>query len=295
MNDIIDFLTSKEIIVVYIVVAVACLLCFVIYLIDKNYAKRKRRQNTKKLNKLVEDVNIKLEEENKDKVVTKTKVEASSEPVMIAPSVDVVSNKSKVSQVKEAPKKQSFNSSEKNVSNTAFDKMEKEIHKVNEKIEELVYTDIEPDREQATRELMQLTLELEKAELEKKSTINIEEYESAQEENAIISLEELTKKSSEMYLQNEVTQYADEGNEPISLEDLELRKKQAMNTEIVEDKKEEVKRDSEYYSQMISPVFNYNNKNDIENTADYDKFDEELQKTQEFLISLKDLQSKLNS
>jgi len=68
-----------------------------------------------------------------------------------------------------------------------------------------------------------------------------------------------------------------------------------MNTEIVEDKKEEVKRDSEYYSQMISPVFNYNNKNDIENTADYDKFDEELQKTQEFLISLKDLQSKLNS
>jgi len=202
MNDIIDFLTSKEIIVVYIVVAVACLLCFVIYLIDKNYAKRKRRQNTKKLNKLVEDVNIKLEEENKDKVVTKTKVEASSEPVMIAPSVDVVSNKSKVSQVKEAPKKQSFNSSEKNVSNTAFDKMEKEIHKVNEKIEELVYTDIEPDREQATRELMQLTLELEKAELEKKSTINIEEYESAQEENAIISLEELTKKSSEMYLQN---------------------------------------------------------------------------------------------
>lgn len=295
MNDIIDFLTSKEIIVVYIVVAVACLLCFVIYLIDKNYAKRKRRQNTKKLNKLVEDVNTRLREENKV-VKESIKPNTSSEPIMIAPSVDVVSTREKVVaseslETKDIVVEKANNSS----------LMDAEISKVDKNIDELIYTDIEPDREQATRELMQLTLELEKAEKEKSvavnntSTISIADYENSQEENAIISLEELTKKSSEMYLQNEVSQYADEGNEPISLSDLELRKQQAMSSELVEEKKEEIKRDSEYYSQMISPVFNYNNKNDIENTADYDKFDEELQKTQEFLISLKDLQSKLNS
>ena len=56
MNELIEFLTSKEIIVVYIVAGIACLLCFIIYLIDKNYTKRKQRQNTRELNKLVEEV-----------------------------------------------------------------------------------------------------------------------------------------------------------------------------------------------------------------------------------------------
>ena len=37
MNELINFLTSKEIIVVYMVAGVACFLCFLIYLIDKTY------------------------------------------------------------------------------------------------------------------------------------------------------------------------------------------------------------------------------------------------------------------
>ena len=36
-------------------------------------------------------------------------------------------------------------------------------------------------------------------------------------------LEELVKKSKEMYEANELSQYADEGNEPISLADLEKK------------------------------------------------------------------------
>ena len=63
MNELMNFLTSQEIIVVYIVAAVACLLCFVIYLIDKTYYKRKQRHNTKELNKLVEEVNEIIENE----------------------------------------------------------------------------------------------------------------------------------------------------------------------------------------------------------------------------------------
>ena len=46
-------------------------------------------------------------------------------------------------------------------------------------------------------------------------------YEESQEENAITSLEELVAKSKDMYAQNELTQYVDEGNEPISLQELE--------------------------------------------------------------------------
>ena len=63
MNELINFLTSKEIIVVYAVAGVALFLCFIIYLIDKTYYKRKRKHNTRELNKLVEEVNRELEED----------------------------------------------------------------------------------------------------------------------------------------------------------------------------------------------------------------------------------------
>lgn len=66
MNELIEFLTSKEIIVVYIVAVVACLLCFIIYLVDKNYYKRKQRHNTKELNKLVEEVTEIVEDKKTD-------------------------------------------------------------------------------------------------------------------------------------------------------------------------------------------------------------------------------------
>ena len=49
------------------------------------------------------------------------------------------------------------------------------------------------------------------------------ENEEQQEEAAIISLDELLKKGKEMYEKNEITQYEDEGNEPISLQDLERK------------------------------------------------------------------------
>ena len=67
------------------------------------------------------------------------------------------------------------------------------------------------------------------------NNIDVARYENDQEENAIISLDELERKSEEMYAANEETQYADEGNEPISLEDLENRRQQIVNSEINEE------------------------------------------------------------
>ena len=147
------------------------------------------------------------------------------------------------------------------------------------------------------------------------------------------------KKSEILYQQNEVTQYKDEGNEPISLEDLELRMKNikneinAIETEdkidaITENKKESIKEvitndvkpkvvlkdlntvqvePKKAYSEdvvfksspIISPIFGIeDSKNDnnmeLENTANYDKLDEEIKKTNSFLAVLKELQKKLD-
>ena len=97
MNDIMEFLTSKEIIVVYIVAFVACVLCFIIYLVDKTYAKRKRRQNTKELNRLVEQVNNELQEENvtlvqqaSPEVIEQTTPVTYVEPVVITPPTPIM-------------------------------------------------------------------------------------------------------------------------------------------------------------------------------------------------------------
>ncbi|MBQ3511758.1 MAG: hypothetical protein IJA30_05610 [Bacilli bacterium] len=380
MNELIGLLTSKEIIVVYIVAAVACALGFTIYIIDKNYYKRKQRHNTKELNKLVEEVNEiienEYEEESKEEVFN-TPVLETIEPVTYSAKVNEeiivetpIVSEIKVEEVKQEVVEEEFIeqledeelepiSIEEIVPDTIEEEPVVEEVKVEE---ELTYTSIEPNRQQAQEELMRLTLELEKAEQEQKN-IDLTAYEEEQEENAIISLDELVAKSKEMYEANEVTQYADEGNEPISLEDLERRMNKVQEevaaiesieepisvTEItaydepvitetfdlnaiipaleekleepqqmvlddfnsikvepvVEETKIEPVRPAYQAtkkferSPVISPIYGIERQEtkeelELENTANYEKLDEEIKKTNEFLMTLRELQKNLD-
>ena len=204
--------------------------------------------------------------------------------------------------------------------------------------EELQYTSIEPDPSEAQAELMRLTETLEKAEEEVKN-IDLTAFEEEQEQNAIISLDELMSRNKALYESGELGKLEDEGNEPISLQDLEERMK-AVQTEVesieaepsivtVEESISEPKQmvlddfqtvsisvpdtskveEKPVYqehkkfksSPVISPVFGIekpvvNNSSDIEleNTANYEKLDEEIRKTNEFLMTLKELQKNLD-
>lgn len=328
MNDLINFLTSKEIIVVYIVAILACILCFVIHMIDKNYYKRKQRHNTKELNKLVEQINEIIEKE-----------ESSATEECQTPVLETIVEEKMESPIIEPEKEEVVSLS---LEDLVLETMTTEAEKVEE---ELQYTTIEPNREQAQEELMRLTAELEKAEQESRN-IDLTSYEEEQEENAIISLEELVRKSKEMYAANELTQYADEGNEPISLEDLEKKMQEAreliteeytevpeiietLETENIEveaqprqmhlDDFNTIKVDSEVIvketqkvevplyqatkkferSPVISPIYGIERKEtqeeiELENTANYEKLDEEIKKTNEFLMTLRELQKNLD-
>ena len=380
MNELIGLLTSKEIIVVYIVVAVACALGFAIYMIDKNYYKRKQRHNTKELNKLVEEVNEIIEneyEEQPTNEVFNTPVLETIEPVAYSAKVneEIVIETPVVSEVKVEEVKQDVVEEEFieqledeelepiSIEEIVLETMEEEPVVEEVKVEEeLTYTSIEPNRQQAQEELMRLTLELEKAEQEQKN-IDLTAYEEEQEENAIISLNELVAKSKEMYEANEITQYADEGNEPISLEDLEKRMNKVQEevaaiesieepisvTEItsydepvitetfdlnaiiptleaiteepqqmvlddfnsikvepvVEETKIEPVRPAYQAtkkferSPVISPIYGIERQEtkeelELENTANYEKLDEEIKKTNEFLMTLRELQKNLD-
>ena len=353
MSSLIDFLTSKEIIVVYIVAGLACLLCLIIYIVEKNNDKIKRRHNTKELNKLVEMVKEEAVE------VEPEVVEVYEEPVL-----EVIEEKSDVVELLEDTNEMTTVKEEtiepvveevKPVVSVIPEEVKSELIVIeNEEVEqlevedattttveeELEYTTIEPDQATAKLELEKIKEELQKQEQQEVENITLTNYETEQEENAIISLEELIKKGKEMYESNEVTQYADEGNEPISLNELAgLRSNDAYeqpfviadavgdDVEVLEEEPQltiaeqvsiensenvrledatkvvqtEVKNEARKFksSPIISPIYGIENNEsvnelELENTANYDKLDEEIKKTNEFIMTLKELQGKLN-
>lgn len=441
MSNIINLLTSQEMIVVYIVTGIACFIYFVIFMIDRSYYKRKRRQNTKELNQLVEDINIELAKEN-DMTNTDSLLNIENtynEPVLepisnndfvyVEPinrvvekkeevkAVPVVENKAinvdtMIEEITATPapavmeevilndnKKEDLTAEsldepeivevieettpvepvtiepiEVPVIETEQAKVEPEEHKVEpeehkeeientisveenptvttitaeeevlevqpeviepvKETEELTYTSIEPTKQEAQAELRRLTEELEAASSSQEEKITLTSFEEEQERDAIISLEELIKRSKEMYESNEISQYDDE-NIPISLSDLERQIQETLQeTEILDTPAEPVlietptiepiKEEQEQLvledlntveinekpisnayktevfkiSPVISPIYGIEktrNSNDmeLENTANYEKLDAEIKKTNEFLATIKDLQKNL--
>ena len=330
MSSLIEFLTSKEIIIVYVISALSCMICFIIYIVEKNNEKFRRRHNTKELNKLVEQLKDEYEED--EETVNYENPILSPITVDVNESANVEEMLQKTGQLKIVDSKPQYKT------------MTIEPKKSANTIEELEYTTIEPDQETAKLELKKLEEELFKQELNKNSENNttkveyeepiiIEEhkqkdnkavenikltnYEEEQEASAIISLDELIKKGRDIYEANELTQYKDEGNEPISLQDLEkqsnrqaARYEELFDIENIIEKSEIAQAKSEagldnskrfQNSPIISPIYgieSINNKEpnelELENTANYEKLDQEIKKTNEFLMSLKDLQNKLD-
>lgn len=294
MSDLVSFINSNEIII-YSVLGITAVLCFIIYYVDKNTAKRRMRHNTRELNKLVEQVREEIPEEKLDEFYAEPVMEPILEEGL--PVSEMLDDTIQVSTVEVEERQEDTNY------NTPLIIDEIDI----EPEEELEYTEIEPDVETAKLELKKLTEELKKeTSIEDTQNISLTRYEEEQEETAIISLEELVKKSKEMYEANEITQYADEGNEPISLHELETKAGMESNEEyqapfilrnvVGEEEKTvpEVKTVSTKFqtSPIISPIYGIEaNDLELENTANYEKLDESIRSSNEFLMTLKDLQN----
>lgn len=328
MNELIEFLTSREITIVYIVAIVACLLCVIIYLVEKNEDRRRKRHNTRELNKLVEQVQ--MEEEVKpikyDKPVIAQVTPIEEDNTAVGELISEVKEKEVEKKVEVKPL---VVESIESVASVAMEPIPEEKEEKQEEVE-LQYTSIEPDQKTAQLELKKLTEELRKAEQEEKvEEVAVNNYEEAQEENAIISLEELVKKGKDIYETNEKTQYIEEGTAPISIQELEEQagKESAKITEpfvissvvdeaeveqeLMEEKEVMVMQDFNTVntnevittkkfksSPFISPVYGIENKDvnslALENTANYEKLDQEIKKTNEFLMTLRELQKKLD-
>ena len=352
-SNLIQFLTSKEILIVYLIAGIACLVCFIIYLVEKNNEKLKQRHNTRELNKLVEQIKEETyvyddEEIEYEKPILETIEYGTDEVGSVSDLVKQTLEASKdekvvlTEEVEDLEEIIEIEDLVEEVEETRLEVVLEETTKVEENIievenledlnnieyeEELIYTDIEPDQETAKLELKKIEEELRKQEaISDIENIALTNYEEQQEEAAIISLEELLKKSKEMYEKNEISQYADEGKEPISLQDLEKQfgekkenydepfiieevvpenaEKVEIEELIIEETKVKpevkvVKEEKKFtISPVISPIYGLQKTTsadlELENTADYEKLDEEIKKTNDFLSTLKDLQNKLD-
>ena len=333
MNELLEFLTSGEIMIVYCVALVASLLCVIIYIVEKNNDGRRKRQNTKELNKLVEQIKEEIEVEKpvsySEEPVLYT-VDHTEEPILytmdheesavnelLEPTIELesITDLGINEEVEEIAEPVIIEPIE----------IEEEVKEEPVIVEEqLEYTTIEPDEETAKLELQKLTEELQKQEsIEDLVETSVNKYEESQEENAIISLDELLSKGKEIYEANEINQY-DEENEPISIQELGNIKEytepfvmeNVMSAEEKLEVEQEVQREKvhldDFYtinensdkvdvikfksSPFISPVFGIEKSNELEleNTANFEKFDQEIKKTNEFITTLKELQDKLN-
>ena len=395
MRDLVEFLTSQEIMIVYAIAFGLCVFCVVSYIVKINSSKYRMKNNTRELNKLVGEIKEQTNEEEisylddkedsfqgpvLENVTTNNDLkmdEGSSVIELLESTAEIqgtVSEQSKSSNVEEieelepiiiepvASLENDINTCDTNkveVNNEnefELNSNESEVEFVSqdgqEKQEEVLqYTSVEPSPEDARRELDRLKeeLTLQQAQEDEMENIALNNYEEEQEANAIISLEELVQKSKDMYEANELTQYADEGNEPISLQDLErkLDKKASEledtfiienvvpESELLESEEEnneavivnseaintntvntantvntvsvrempEISSERIFKSSpIISPIYGIEKKDtnmspteiELENTANYDKLDEEIKKTNEFLMTLRELQKKLD-
>ncbi len=345
MSGLIEFLTTEEMILVYVLVGIASVLYFIIYILDKTAMKRKQRQNTRELQKIVlessaDSLDEKVENVSEEPVLMPITEEMKVEEPEVKESEPVleVSNVSQAEEVAVMPEVERLSIEEQPVQVDATEIISEESTDLPKVEEELQYTSIEPDPSEAQAELMRLTETLEKAEEEVKN-IDLTAFEEEQEQNAIISLDELMSRNKALYESGELEKLEDEGNEPISLQDLEERMK-AVQTEVesieaepsivtieesisepkqmvlddfqtvsistvdttkVEEKPVYQEHKKFKSSPVISPVFGIekpvvNNSSDIEleNTANYEKLDEEIRKTNEFLMTLKELQKNLD-
>ncbi|HIR58771.1 MAG TPA: hypothetical protein IAB38_01855 [Candidatus Onthousia excrementipullorum] len=375
MENVIDFLATKEVLIVLAIIGLILFVYFILWFhefMKKHEEKKKLQNNTMQLNKLVEEVAKARKEEasnvtpitkeepkkeevkeekvevplvNNTTVVTPTVVpEVKEEKVEIKePTPDVVIENVASSPIEVEPVVVSVKENPVNTNDSIMlnDKFEEKV----EVVEPTVITPVEsPKNEQevikykdevyteseAKAELERITEELKKLENEdKEENIELTKFETEQEENAIISLDELIAKGKTITEQNEVTQYQDDGNEPISIQELEERyRKEKEQVEVLEveeepktekpklsiddflSAKEKVPSINEAYTEkkstyhpspIISPIYGIeeepvkkNTTLELENTANYEKFDEEIRKTNEFLSKLKELQQKLD-
>ena len=290
MLELLDSLTSENLVLICLVLGVIALCLAVgisveIYAANKKYAKENEaisNENTHTRLNIKESSNVIYVEEDSELEKTKAKMELEQLRAKLK---------------KEEEEKQKLIESNLNLQN---DNKEKDI-----KIETLEDTivDLKPVvneiKEQEAKEekvILNTSSELEKT---KEIVMPVkEEKDYADEEEAIISYEELKNAKSFGYTDEEMYNNVDEEDAIISMQELEKLYHESQNIEVNEVENKEVELNNNVStSSYDTPVYGYSKTDQdlvLEQTANLEKLNEEIRKTNEFLKMLKDLKKNLD-
>lgn len=187
------------------------------------------------------------------------------------------------------------------------EKNEQEIEYYEEPIkddEEIIYIDEEPTKEEAKQFLEEVQKKLK----EESDLIGPTHFEKEQEEKSIISYDELKKAANNIDETNDKL-LEDEGEEPITIEELykkqkEVKEEQEETKEIEQPIQRQIKEEKKFRnSEVISPVFGIYKQEEIPfrkvsttkpKSKDIEDIENEIKKTEQFLEELKKLKDKLD-
>ena len=271
MNNIIDYLTSSEIIVVGIVTIFAIFLCILLFIIDKKCINKRKKQNTKELNKLVNEVDKKLKEEQID-------------------------NK-KV--VKESIKNTDYINDIPIVNENIVKKVDTNKTKKDTKVENNIKIDKRDIYEKEQEDTAIISLDELKKHGETLYKIN-ETREFQDDKTAPISLIEFEKSINNHF-------ESEEYNKPFIIDNIVKDIKEEEINEMYDDKKNmkyqmnikdfnNLKDNSNKFhtSPIISPIYGIKQEEKLLDTKDLESIEEEIEKTKELVNSLKELQKNLD-
>lgn len=266
MKDFLSNSVSGEILIVYSLIAIVLVLIITILYLDKREKKKKKDLfnnkfiNTVKMKPIVEEVEMPAKETELRPIKVETKIQTETlhaapvgVPKWVTAEIPVIDEKvyeakeeitsiidlEKVETKVEEPAIVATTPAKPEEVKSILEPVRKaqpkattltiateEIPMLEE--EDEVYIESDLEKTQAQIELEQLSEALAKA--VEQEAIQHTKFEEIQEEEAIISYNELVKVCDRLYDENEKVQYMDEGNEPINLEELQRKFQRTITT-----------------------------------------------------------------
>ena len=293
MLELLDSLSSDNLVVICLVLGAVALCLAIAISIEIYTTNKKYKEDSKYDNYRIENtqsaINIKESKDvkyvNEDSEIEKTKA------------------KMELEQLREKLKKEE---EEKNKLIEANLALEKEKQEQKEQIEVLEDTivDLKPIKNVETIEIKEENNENKVEEIEKTKEIEVPVIPSVDlsddEEDAIISYEELKNAKNFGYTDEEMYNNVDEEDAIISMQELEKLYYESQKIDVALEEKQvnNTNGNNEINTnQVISPVYGYQKTDQdliLEQTANLEKLNEEIRKTNEFLKMLKDLKKNLD-
>lgn len=264
---------SKNLIILLVLLVLVVIATIIVFVVDKNKDKREIKEAIREIDN---KVNVDVQEKVASTPIVEEKVAQTEQLVEDNPLVEpVIETKEEVIE-DDIPVSQE----------TIYEEEKQEEEK----------------KEEAKQELERLEKTLQE---EKEERVGPTDFEIEQERTAIINYEELKKAAGTIESRDEKL-LQDEGNEPISIDDL-YRRENTKREEIKEEtKQEEVRVEIEKQeeekkfknSEVLSPVFGVTKEHkdlikDVRNKEVMEAVDLEIAKTEKFLKELKELREKL--